>query len=66
MVTMAAPATPLRCKNPTCNKVVMEVTGLYEVKHSGIGISRKCKCGWQNDWSVLPHPAPRVERYGVK
>jgi len=64
MVTMAAPATPLRCKS--CDKVVMEVTGLYEVKHSGIGISRKCKCGWQNDWSVLPHPAPRVERYGVK
>ena len=64
MVTMAPVKSSLRCQS--CDKVVMEVTGLYEAKPSGIGISRKCKCGWQNDWTVLPYPAPRVERYGVK
>ncbi len=63
MVTMAPPATQLRCKD--CRKVVMEVTGLREVAQSGIGISRKCKCGTQNDWRVLPD-LPRVERYGGK
>lgn len=60
MVTMAPAKTLLRCKD--CGKVVMEVTGLREVDRSGIGISRKCKCGWQNDWSVLPD-LPRVECY---
>jgi hypothetical protein len=64
MTTMALPVTAqLRCKD--CRKVVMEVTGLREVDRSGIGISRRCKCGVQNNWSVLPD-LPRVERYGVK
>lgn len=58
---VAAPAkTLLRCKN--CRKVIMEVTGLYEVEQSGIGISRKCKCGEQNDWRVLPD-VPRITCY---
>lgn len=49
-MTLAPPAVALRCQS--CRKVVMEVRGLYEVQESGIAISRRCKCGHQNEWKV--------------
>lgn len=50
MVAMADPKTILRCQS--CRKVIFEVTRLVEVRESGIAISRKCKCGFQNEWKV--------------
>ena len=62
MTTMAPAKSPLRCQNEECRKVIMEVTGLIEVRSSGIAITRKCKCGTWNEWKVLPD-VPRVTCY---
>jgi hypothetical protein len=62
MVAMAPVKSSLRCQNQECRKVIMDVTGLQEVKDSGIAITRRCKCGTWNEWKVLPD-LPRVQRY---
>lgn len=52
MTMTAPPKTALYCQE--CGRKVMEVTGLVEVPDSGIAISRRCKCGKQGEWKVLP------------